>query len=209
MSKGDKKEDKTPDYISKHKKLYGHAKKLVDTVGQAHSEAYTAAVNKHLVDGGEVDFEKLDDFKVQEQFVKTMSDLYINKAKAHFKVSKDLDDLEKEILMQAYTGTTQQELKQTVSRYGKRFTHQVFDSVKAQITRKVGERLYSSAGAHLNDEHVRDIIKHVGLEDKVDAARINVEEARELLAAFHEEGTVSDSALRENLSSYKLKKKKK
>lgn len=201
------KKEEVPDYISKHKKLYHHAKKLTDTIGQAHTEAYTAAVNKHLLDGGEVDFDKLDDSKIQELFVKTMSDMYINKAKAHFKVSKDLDDLEKEILMQAYSGTTQQQLKQTVSRYGKRFTHQVFDSVKAQITKNVGERLYGSAGAHLSDEHVRDIIKHVGLEDKVDAGKVNVDEARELLAAFHEEGVVSDSALRENLPSYKLKKK--
>ena len=71
------------------------------------------------MDGKEVDFERLDDSKIQEQFVKTMSDMYISKAKAHFSISKDLDDLEKEILMQAYSGVTRQQLQHTVGKYGK------------------------------------------------------------------------------------------
>ena len=210
MSKGAKKEEeKIPEYISKHNKLYGHAKKLSDTIGQTHTEAYTEAVKKHLTDGGEVDFDKLDDAKIQEQFVKTMSDMYISKARAHFKVSKDLDDLEKEMLMQAYSGVTTQLLKQEVGKYGKRFTHQRFDNIKAQLNQRVSTQLYASAGSHLNEENVRDIVKHIGLENKVDAAKTNLEEARELLGAYHQEGTISDSILREIVDSYKLKKKEK
>ena len=159
----DKKEDKIPDYISKHKKLYHHAKKLADTAGHTHSEAYAAAVNKHLLEGGEVDFEKLDDGKVQDQFVKTMSDMYISKAKAHFMISKDLNDLEKEILMQAYSGITRQQLQQAVEKYGKKFTHQQFEGIKNRLQNAIGERLYASAGGHLKDEHVQSIIKYMGL----------------------------------------------
>ena len=205
----DKAPDKTPDYISKHKKLYQHAKKLADTAGHTHTEAYTAAVNKHLMDGKEVDFERLDDSKIQEQFVKTMSDMYISKAKDHFSISKDLDDLEKEILMQAYSGVTRQQLQQAVGKYGKRFTHQQFDGLKSRIQNAIGERLYASAGGHLKDEHVKGIIKHLGLEDKVESSKIDAEEARQLLEVFHREGSVPDSALTEILENYKLKKKKK
>ena len=207
MSKNDKKED-IPDYIAKHKKLYHHARKLYDTVAHTHSEAYAAAVNKHLLEAGEVDFDKLDDIKVQDQFVKTMSDMYISKAKAHFKVSKDLNDLEKDLLMQAYSGTTNQQLKQVVGKYGKRFTHQQFEAIKNQIQRNVGERLYASAGGHLTDEHVKEIVKHVGLENRVDISKVDVDEARQLLEVFHREGSVSDSTLAEILDSYKIKKKK-
>lgn len=203
------KKEEVPDYISKHKKLYGHARKLADTAGHTHTEAYAVAVSKHLLEGGEVDFDKLEDAKVQDQFVKTMSDMYVSKAKAHFKVSKDLNDLEKEILMQAYSGITRQQLQQAVEKYGKKFTHQQFEGLKNRLQNAIGERLYASAGGHLKDEHVQSIIKHMGLEGKVEAAKINADEARQLLEVYHREGSVPDTALTEILDNYKIKKKKK
>lgn len=201
-------EPKVPDYIAKHKKLYSHATKLSDTASQTHTEAYANAVTKHLTVDGEVDFEKLDDPKVQELFVKTMSDLYVSRAKQHFKVAKDLDDVEKDLLMGAYVGTTQHQLKEFVNRYGKKFTHAQFDNLKGQIQRSISERLYASAGGHLEHGQVPEMIKHMGLEDKLDANKVTLEEAKELLGVFHKEGSVSDTNLREHVKSYKLKKSK-
>lgn len=205
-----KEEDKIPDYITKHKKLYGHATKLIDTVSHTHTEAYTTAVTKHLTDkDGEIDYEKLDDNAVQKQFVKTMSDMYIGKAKAHFKISKDLDDLEKEILMEAYAGTTTQQIKGLVGRYGKRFNHDQFERVKGEIQQQVGQKLYAASGSHLDDENVGDIVKHVGLEGKVNKAMITLDEARGLLGAFHRSGSINEDTLRQIIAPYKLAKKEK
>ena len=187
--------------------LSTHATQLADTASHTHTEAYTAAVNKHLMEDGRVNFEKLDDAAVQKQFVKTMSDMYVTKAKQHFKTSKDLNEVESDLLMQAYVGTTQGQLKELVTKYGKRFTHAQFDNLKQQIQRQLSERMYTSAGGHLDQANVGGIIKHVGLEDKVDSGKVTVDEARELLETFHREGNVSDSALREHISQYKLKKR--
>lgn len=208
MAKKEKEEKEViPEYIAKHKKLYHHATKLADTAAHTHSEAYTSAVNKHLMEDGEVNFEKLDNDKVQEQFVKTMSDLYTSRAKQHFKVAKDLDDVEKDILMQAYAGVTSHQLKGLLNQYGKRFTHREFENIKGQLQQQIQKRLYASAAGHLEEGHVPDIIKHVGLEGKVNTAQITVDEARELLEAFQNEGAIADSVLRQHVAQYKIKKK--
>ena len=202
------KKEEVPDYIAKHKKLYSHATRLTDTASHTHSEAYTSAVNKHLMVNGQVDFDKLDDNKVQLDFVKTMSDMYVSKAKQHFKVSKDLNELEEDLLMQAYVGVTNQQLKEQVSKYGKRFTHAQFDNIKQQLHENIGKRLYASAASHLEEENIPEIVKHIGLESKIDANRITLEEATGLLEVFNREGSVSDSALRQHVATYKVKKKK-
>ncbi len=205
-------EPEIPEYITKHKKLYGSATKLGDTVAHAHSVIYTAAVDKHLRgEDGQVDFNKLDDAAVQKQFIKTMSDMYVSKAKDHFKVEKDLNDLEKDLLMQAYTGVTKGEIQKVVLRYGKRLNHQQFDRIKGQIQQNVTQRLYAAAGSHIERGHIPSIIKHIpGLEDKVNTAVLDEEDARHLLEIFHEEGTISDSALQQifNEAPHKIRKKK-
>ena len=204
-----KEADKTPDYIAKHKKLYKHASELVDTAQQTHSEAYTNAVNKHLKnDKGMVDFEKLEDDKVQTLFVKTMSDMYITKAKQHFKVSEDLTDLEEGMLMQVYAGITTSELRNLVSRHRKGFTHAVFGQYQGRIGQQLQQRLYEAAGGHLLESQVPEIVKQVGLEGKIDSAKITLEEARGILEEFHKEGSVSDAFIREHVAQYKVKKKR-
>lgn len=210
MAKKDGKEnqeEQDKNYIAKHKKLYTHATQLADTAAHTHTEAYTAAVSKHLIENGQVNFEKLDDDAVQKQFVKTMSDMYVSKAKEHFKMSKDLNEVEQDLLMQAYAGVTHGLLKEQVGKYGKHFTHFQFDQMKHQIQQQLGKRMYASAGQHLDQANVGGIIKHVGLEAKLDTGKVTVDEARELLETFHREGSISDTALREHVASYKVKKK--
>lgn len=203
------KKEEGPEYIAQHKKLYHHATRLIDTAAHTHSEAYLKAVEEHLMEDGQVNFEKLDDAKVQKQFIKSMSEMYTSKAKQHFKVAKDLDDLEKDILMQAYVGVTGAQIRGIVTQYGKRLTHGQFDQLKSQLQRGVSERMYAAAGSHLEQEHIPQIVKHLGLEERVDAAKVTLEEARELLDAFHREGSVSDTVLREHVPRYKWKKEEK
>ncbi len=207
-------EDKTP-YITKHKKLYTHATKLFDTATHTHQAAYKGAVDKHLVgEDGEVDFEKLDDINVQKEFIDTMTDAYISKAKQHFKVDRnkekknDLDELEKDMLMQAYAGVTKGMIKQYVNVYGKNFKHQRFNQFTQELTENLQKQLYASAASHLEEEHIPDIVKHIGLEEKLDSGKINVQEATRLLETFHRDGGITDSGLRQMIPNYQTKKPK-
>ncbi len=203
-------EDKTP-YITKHKKLYTHATQLHDTAVHTHQAAYQSAVNKHLVgDDGEVNFEKLDNLKIQREFIDTMADTYISKAQQHFKISKDkkLDDLEKDMLMKAYAGVTRGTIKQYVNAHGKNFKHQQFNQFTQQYTRDLQQQLYASASAHIEEEHIPDIVKHVGLEAKLDGGKITVQEAAHLLETYQREGGITDNDLRQMIPNYQAKKPK-
>jgi hypothetical protein len=206
----DKKEAKDPDYIVKHKKLYEHATRLVDTATHTHTKAYNEAVDKHLMKDGEVDLKLLDDANIQEKFSKTMADVYVAKAKKQFKVSKDLNQLERSMLMQSYSGTTEHEIKGLVTRNGKRLNHQRFISEALnRYVPQLEQNLYAAAGQHLKDKDIGSIVKYVGLADKVDSAQVDRNEAAALLRAHHEDGVISDSALRNSIPSHKRKKKSK
>lgn len=207
MSK--KEEPQIPEYIAKHQRLYKHASKLLDTTSHVHSMAYSKAVDEHLMDksGTVVDFEKLDDHKVQQMFVKTMSDMYVKAATDHFKVKGDLGDLEKDMLMQTYTGFTRDQLKDIVHTYGKRLTHSTFEGLKQNFQRNIEQRLYTAAGSHLEESQIETILKHAGVANKVDSSKVTLEEARRLLEIYHEEGSITDPKLREVVRAFKFKKK--
>jgi len=199
------------DYIAHHTRLYSQAKKLVDTAGQHHMEAYTHAVEKHLKGkDGLIDLKLLDESAVQKQFHKTMSDFYVSKAKAHLKVDKETDELENDMLMGVYAKVTRAELKELITRQGSKLNHITYiNEAFRRYIPQLQEQLYLSAGSHLESEHIPGIIKHMGLEDIVDAGKITLQEAQKLLRAHHDQegGPLTKAMLREEgIPSYKLKK---
>jgi hypothetical protein len=202
--------DEVENAIAEHKKLYKHSKKLIDTITHSHSQAYIKAVDEHLRDDkGQVDFDKLDDTRLQDKFADTMKDFYIEKARDYLKVSGgDLDEVQKNMLMQAYSGISDSALRDQIRKSGSDFTHQAMDSVKANIRRGLEERLYGIASKDLSQEHVEDIIKYVGVANKVDYKLISFEEAKDLLEAHHIDGTISDPTLRRVVGAYKVSKGK-
>ncbi len=202
-------EKEKEDHLGKHKRLYGHAQKILDTTAQLHMEALGTAYKKHLQDEkGYIDLRQLDDAKKQADVVETMKGIYVSRAKQQLKVGKDLNEMEEDMLMRVVGGTTSSELKQYFGKYGSKATHQQYMKASQQFQEKLQNDLYASAGHHFRQEHIPGIVKHIGLEGKVDPSKINLMEAQNLLLAFHDEGTVSDSALRQFVPSYKLKKEK-
>ena len=190
MSK--KKKDSTPDYISKHEKMHKEADLLIDKISHSHSKAYNSAVDKHLTDEkGNVHYDRLDDVKVQKAFAKSMSDHYIAMSHQHFKVSKNLSELEKDLLMKAYSGTTSAALEGLVKQLGKNLTLQDFLGHAAEAyTKPLRESLYATSGKHIDESHLEGILKYVGLDKKVDAGKITAEQGSNLLRTFHKEGSV-------------------
>ena len=100
--------EKGPEHLEKYKKLSKHADQISDTTARHHRQAYDKAVEDILIPEGEkdADYDLLKKTKFQVAFADKMSDFYISKAKDYFGVQKDLSDLEKELLMKAYSGTT-------------------------------------------------------------------------------------------------------
>ncbi len=201
-------EKEKEDVLAIHEKRHTYAKKLSNTHNLHTSKAYNEAVEKHLMDKeGLVDFELLDKDNIQKEFVKTMSDFYIKKIKdVHGLEAKN--DFHKQVLMQAYMGTTPEELKRFVGQYGKQLDYDLFPRVAATFNKRVHDNLYNVATEHFSDKDIKDVTKKLGLEDKL-TQPLSIEEARTLLNAWRDHGqSLSESHLRE-LIGLKLKKEKK
>lgn len=205
---------KVPGHITKHVKQYGHAKKLVDTASITHLKAYVDAADSHLMGkDGLHDYNLLEDTKIQEKFSQSMIDMYQKSAIAYFKTAKDLDEFQKDMLMNAYLGTTSDQIRKLVSENGKDFTLSAFKNYQRNIEDALSKRLYTAADSHLNDEHVKDLFsaskkKFSGLENLVDGSKLDASEAAELhrLAI---DGNLNERTIKSVVPSYKRKKEKK
>ncbi|MBI2112582.1 hypothetical protein HYT52_03550 [Candidatus Woesearchaeota archaeon] len=194
------------DKLHKHKKLSDEAKVLADTAAATHSEAFTKAVETHLMDDKKkVYFKRLDNDQVRESFQKSMKDVYVSRAKEYFQITKNLDEFEESMLMGAYVGVFEQDLKSILDQYNGKLTHSDFHKETEQLQQKLEQRLYSVAATHFKYEDIPDIIKHVGLEGKVKSQFINLDEAKTLLNLFYREGALTDTILRRVIGAYKMK----
>lgn len=184
-------EKEAPEAVKKWKKLQKHAKRILDTTEHHHRVAYDKALKEHLMEGDLIVYDKLDEDEVQREFAETMSEHYIEQAKKYFKVHKDLNELEKELLMNAYAGTTKAQLRQLISEHGKSLSFDKFLEEKKKWLQQLGKALVGATTYHITDEHVEDIIKYVGLEDVIDPENMPREKAIELLRIYEEKGALS------------------
>ena len=125
------------DKLHKHRKLSDEAKVLADTAAATHSEAFTKAVETHLMDDKKkVYFKRLDDDQVRESFQKSMKDVYVSRAKEYFQITKNLDEFEESMLMGAYAGVFEQDLKSILDQYNGKLTHSDFHKETEQLQQK-------------------------------------------------------------------------
>jgi len=202
-----KEEDKTPEYISKHQKLYSHANRLADRTDLSLTEAYTKAVKEHLLDEkGNPDFMKLDDSETNKKFVETLTGHVTSDAAKYFKTAKDLEEFDKKLLFQTYVGVSTNQVKEIVAREGKNLKDR-FPALKQQIYQQTTARLQEAAGSHLEDtlSTKENILKYAGVK-KVGAEGLTLDQGRQILEAYHENGAVTDSDLRKIVGAHRIKK---
>ena len=199
---------KEEDPFDIHKKKHHYASKLVETHKLSGSKAYDVAADKHITGkDGLIDYKLLDNEEVQKKFSKAMVDHHLSEIKRlHGKEAKD--DFDKAILMRAYKGITPDEIKENVFRYGSRFTKDLYEQqVLPESINVIRQQLYSVVGEHIEDKHLSQITKKLGLEGKL-AQPLTVPEARGLLNNWQDQDEqLTDSMLRQILGK-KFKKKK-
>lgn len=199
----------TPEVVESYKKKKKAADKIIDTMHLHHAKAHTYAIEKVLIDEeGNVDFGKLEKPENQEAFANAMAEVYVDKAKAYFKVNKELNDLEKELLLTAYMGVTKSELMEQVATHGKRFNFEVYNKVKENAMKRIRGRLYTAAGSHIKDKHIDEIIKYTKTEELLDPEAMTGLDAATALSTYEEHGALGEEykdALREAKKEYILK----
>ena len=209
-SKGHGDHGNSHEAIEKWEKLRKHAQNIIDTTELHHREAYGAAVKEHLIgEDGQVDSERLEDEDLQKKFSETMADFYFEKAKDYFKVQGDLNELEKDTLLNAYSGFTKEGIRDLIYKNGKDFNYLTFFQNTNQLMQRLKGRLISAAASHLEDKHIEDIVKHVDAEDVVKTDALKKEESIQLLELYRDGAGKKQyaKALREAGAAYALKDK--
>lgn len=154
--------EKKYEHIKKYEKLSKTADNMIRMMDRTHRSAYQEF--EGLVtseDGKEVDLEKFkDDEELQERGVQKMKEVYINQAKKVLKAAP-IGKFEEELLMNAYAGTTETELRRIVTRYKHKLTSSQFRSLyEKEMKPKVTGVLKRAAGGHLTEKHVDDLLEY-------------------------------------------------
>ena len=199
MAKNGDKDKEVPKHIADYKKHREKAKQIADTTELVHSEAYVTAAQEVLKDKdtNQIDYKKLDDSKVREQFVDKMTDFYLTRANAHFgtKVKSD-DRFMVNQLLGAYAQITREELTHHVDKFKKRYTIGQHENVRDKLVQEQRGRLNMVAGAHLKDEHIDDLIKHVGAEKFVERTSMTLDDAKMLYGLHETHGAVTSELIK-------------
>lgn len=188
---------------------YDAVNRLADTVEIHHQKAYTEAALKHLKDKeGNLDYKMLKDSKVRSAMADQMADYYTEQARKYFKLDEKaskLSDMQQEMLINAYAGITRGQLKSTIHKAEDDFTLQHFGEIVGRIKQRIGEQLGPAAYAHIEDrpEHKKAILKELGLEGKIDAELLRMEELQQLMELHKKnEGVLSPKSY-QKLPAYK------
>ena len=202
--------EKGPEHIEKYYKLSERKKKLIATTEKHHRNAYDAAVDALLTDEkGEVDIDKLKDMDLRDKFADKITEFYVTKAKQALNIGKkDMDVMDKDMLLHAYAGATGTAIKNTVRKAGKNYTFDAhYGSMKNIIKEHISPRLQASIQSHFKQEHVGDIVKYTKSGDFIDTKNMRIEEAVPLLEEYKEAGSVSPKVHEDEIYYKKHKKK--
>ncbi len=188
--------------IPKWEKLNKSIDNLLARIDIDHMAAYVKAADKHLkVDEGH-DYTKLEDKEIAAKFVDTMMEHYEAGAKAVFKVKGDakLGEAETNMLMQAYLGKTKAVMLHEIYQHGENYTAEYHQNEAKKLKQVHEKNLRPTAAAHIKESHLDEIIKHIGVESKVDKSKMTIDDAKGLLDLYrHYQGSVPEKAYKKSI----------
>jgi len=186
----DKKKEGTPKAA---KEFFAKAKKvenLVENTRIVHSDAYRKGLEVIKdEETGEFDHKKLKDVKVQDAFLDKMIDHYLSCAKQRLGLTGLPDDeFDKDIILQKYIGMTKGQLRQRLRTMKSRYTIQLHEKIRDELVGQQEQELSSLRHDHLEEGHIGDILKYVGLDDLVDKENVSTHNMPSLLDMYHHAG---------------------
>jgi len=193
------------------KKFYDISKKIegaIATTDHHHRKAYLAGEEVLKDKDGVVHHDRLKDAKYQEKFADAMASTYLEAAKQYFRIDKKAkgDEVWKEQLMNAYANTTRSQLSELIKEHKATFTYDVFSQYQSKFMDELKARLEPVRHAHITDEHIDDILAHVGAKDMIDKSKITKKNAVKLLEYYRLNKALGKSGLRHaNVPDYALK----
>ena len=181
-------------------------KKIIRGASWSHNVAYMEAAKEvGLVnDDGEPEYDKLNDSDFSRKFAEALTKKYVEIAKKRFG-AKPKTKLDEQLLMKAYTGMNDAEISGRLAKHGAEYTHELHTSYAAKFKESLENELDSAIYAGITHEHIPGIVKKVGLEKHVDAAKMHREDAIAFLEQyFRNKGPLGEGVIPEHMP-YKKK----
>lgn len=201
-------QEDTYKHLKDYEKKRKIAEDMVKMTERTHRAAWDAYEAHFISDEGRgVDLEKAKDAELRKKALKDMKEVYIKKAKEVLKASP-ADEFEEALLMRAYTGATEAQLKQMTSQYKDKLNFDLFqEHYKKEFMKQIGHDLRSAASSHIGEEHIDDIIKYTGVDKYgVDSSRLRLPEALDILEDFRKSGAIGPKGIPEEFKKKKEKK---
>lgn len=166
---------------------------LLDTTELVHSEAYDKAVRALLTDDdGKVDYGKLKDIDTQSKFTDELKSHYLEAARDALGVSDEKGELEDELLLKAYIGVTSDYFRDQISKKRHKYTKGEHSGVVAKLIEEQDQELKPIAFRKIKEKHIPDVVREMKAEGYIDADKIRLQEAIELLDLYYRTGTISE-----------------
>lgn len=188
----EQKVEESPDHIKEFYKKYDIAEKIADTHGIHLSDAYNKYVLENLKDKeGNVDLKRLEKRRERKKLAKGIAEHLVGEIKKSLEKKgmdfEKLSEAEKGMLLKGYYDISYEELHANINklyeRNGKYTSSEhahLVDSIKGNIE----ERLKTSAGSHLDEEHNQSIAVFTGLSDAVEHEFMRDEDRIGFLRAY-------------------------
>ncbi len=195
------KKPKLPKHLEEHQKLHRAAEKAADTTDRHHRIAFNEFESAIVDKNGEVDYTLLDKEEFQQKGLGKLVDSYVGAAQDYFNTDKDakkLDPIKKDRLMKAYAGFTKKQFGDYIQQLGSDFKFETFnEQFRERHMAQLRQELRQTAAQGIKQGHMKDVIKHVGLEDVLDPGRLDVQYAGALLDYHERQGKPNKRALRQ------------
>src|SRR3989338_9508797 len=108
-------EKELPKHIKEFYDRDDKVRKLLDTTHAVHSEAYQKGLDVLRDEQGRIDYQKLEEVKVQDQFLDKLMDHYLTAAVRDLGLKeKPIDTFEQDVILQKYIGVTRGELQRII-----------------------------------------------------------------------------------------------
>jgi len=206
---------KDPDFVEKYRKLQKKQKQIIHTISLHHGEVYSKAANAHLMDGGMLDLDKLQDADTRKKFVDEMAKSYRERAAKVLKSGvKPDDEFENELMTQAVYQTSKEQIRQVVDQYKKKYDVDVHGQAARQLVGQLQNRLRGITSTHISDKNIDDILKYTGAEAAaakrgydLNKGAVSREEAVEMLEEYETSGGITKDYIENAQTLFKKKKK--
>ncbi len=198
--------EKKDDHYQKIDKSMKTAKKYVSKV-QDRNYAAIKKANEAI----DYDFNKLEDSKVQDKYIKTVSDEVKEDVKKHFKLGENIDERLLDTLVETLGGITYEEIRKIVRGGGKDFSPDDLVNELENKKRDFAQRHYAGiANKYVTEkEHVEPALKYLGIESKVEKEKVTPEHMPRLFASHGTYGELHKSHIPHEIRKKKKKEEKK